>query len=244
MSDPARRGSYFLYLALAITSVVFLGFWFTYFSPLLAGQYPRVSPAVHLHGWTFFGWYLLLPLQAGLIRLRRPQWHALLGASSLVLATAMVLTGLVVLGVRMKEAAAAPAPSFFSLFGPGVFSTLLLFAVFYVAAFALRRRPGWHKRLVIVASVGGMGAATFRIASVLSGNAARSVPVGVLATNLFLAAAMTCDLRRDGRVHPAWWIGLAACLAVEAGLLVATWPPGVVVARALAWVGQVLGFLY
>ena len=27
---------------------------------MIAGEYPKVSPTVHLHGWTFFAWYLLL----------------------------------------------------------------------------------------------------------------------------------------------------------------------------------------
>jgi hypothetical protein len=32
----------------------------TYFGPLFRGAYPEVSPLAHVHGWSFFGWYLLL----------------------------------------------------------------------------------------------------------------------------------------------------------------------------------------
>jgi hypothetical protein len=38
----------------------FWGFSYTYFTPVLAGAYPKVSPAVHVHGWSFFLWFLLL----------------------------------------------------------------------------------------------------------------------------------------------------------------------------------------
>ena len=40
---------------------VYLGFSFTYFGPRLRGTYPPTPAAVHVHGWSFFAWYLLLP---------------------------------------------------------------------------------------------------------------------------------------------------------------------------------------
>ena len=65
-----RGGAHYLWLCLSASFVAFLGFSFTYFGPVFAGNYPDVSPTVHLHGWTFFLWYLLLPLQAGLVASR------------------------------------------------------------------------------------------------------------------------------------------------------------------------------
>jgi hypothetical protein len=62
MPDPRSRGSHYLWLCLSTSGIAFFGSSFTYFRPMVAGAYPDVSPVVHLHGWTFFLWYLLLPL--------------------------------------------------------------------------------------------------------------------------------------------------------------------------------------
>lgn len=235
----------FLLLTVAMTATVFVGFWFTYFGPILTGSYERISPLVHLHGWTFFAWYLLLPLQAGLIRIRQVRRHRTLGLLSLALATVMVLTGLVVVGVRMRDALASPEPSFWSANGPGVFATLALFASFYAAALLLRRKSALHKRLIIVASAAGMGAATFRIFMVGFGPLPWIALAGILVTNLFILAGMAHDLHREGRIHKAYLVGLPVCVALELGILFGTpTPAGQILSRGLAWIGTTFGFLY
>ena len=74
-SPPSRDRSSYLWMCLALSGTAFFGFSLAYFGPMFAGSYPEVSPAVHVHGWSFFAWYLLLPLQAGLVRARRVQVH-------------------------------------------------------------------------------------------------------------------------------------------------------------------------
>ncbi len=247
-SAPAatkKRDAHYLRTAIAISATVYLGFWFTYFGPSLGGTYPEASLAVHVHGWSFFAWYLLFPLQAALIHTRRLRLHRTLGSMSVALATLMVATGLLVVGVRMADAAASTQPSFWSLFGPMVFATLALFAGFYTAALVLRRKGPYHKRLLIVASAAGMGAAAFRIAGAVFGQVIWAAPVGILATNVFIVGGMAYDRLREGRIHPAYLIGLPVCLVVEAGIwLLTPTPPGRVLAGGLAWVGRTFGFLY
>jgi hypothetical protein len=239
------RHSDFLILTLAMSAAVFTGFGFTYFGPVLSGTYQKVSPLVHLHGWSFFAWYLLLPFQAGLIRTRRVGVHRTIGGLSLVLAAVMVVTGLIVVGVRMRDALASPEPSFWSANGPGVFATLVLFTAFYAAALLNRRHAPLHKRLIIVASAAGMGAAVFRILMVAFGFLPWITLAGIVVTNLFIIAGMLLDLFREGRVHRAYLVGLPVCVAVELGILLGTpTPAGQLLARALAWVGSTLGFLY
>ena len=44
---------------------------------------------------------------------------------------------------------------------------------------------------------------------------------------LFPASGMACDVRRDGRVHPAWWLGVSAIVGSKlAGTLLAFSPWG------------------
>jgi hypothetical protein len=117
----------------------------------------------------------------------------------------------------MAEVERLGRSSFWSQFGPAIFVTLVLFTGFYVAALVLRRRPAAHKRLMIVASVAGMGAAAFRILVAIAGPVGWAAPVGVLATNLFIVWEMLCDRWRDGRVHPVYRIGFLTCVVAEAG---------------------------
>ena len=243
---PARaRDRRHLGAALAISTAVYLGFSFTYFGPHLRGTYPTTSTPVHVHGWSFFAWYLLLPLQASLIHARRVRLHRTLGWLSIALASLMVASGLLVIGVRMREAVASAEASFWSLFGPMIFATLALFAGFYAAALVRRRVAASHKRLVIVAGAAGMGAAAFRIIGALRGQVMWAVPAGILASNLFIVAGMTHGHIRERRVHPAYQLGLLVCLEVEVGVwLLTPTSAGRALAQGLAWVGRTGGFLY
>lgn len=237
------RDKFFLWITVAITATVLTGFWFTYFGPIFAGSREPSAPVVHLHGWTFFAWYVLLVVQSALAHSRRVSLHRRLGGLSVALAALMVGTGFVVIGVQMANALDTGDP-FWLASGPAVFATLVLFFAFYVAGLRMRRRSDWHKRLMIIASVGGMGAAMFRLCMVLFGPDS-AMWLGLLGSNLFIVAGMVRDRLYDKRVHPAWWIGLATCAALEAGVLLLTPKPfGQALSHALAAIGRTFGFLY
>lgn len=239
------RDRRFLSNALAISAAVYLGFWFSYFGPHLRGNYPPVAVAVHVHGWSFFLWYLLFPLQAALMHARRVSLHRTLGWASLALATLMVSTGVLVVSVQMANAAKSNEASFWGMFGLLIFATLVLFAVFYGAALMRRRVGASHKRLMIVASAAGMGAAGFRIASAIFGQVMWAVPVGILASNAFIVAGMLQDYAKDKQVHRVYQVGLAVCPLIEVGVWLTT-PTmfGRALTHGLAWVGNAVGFLY
>lgn len=240
-----RSGSGYLWLALSASAVTFTGFWFTYFSPMIGGQYPEVSPTVHLHGWTFFLWYLLLPFQAGLIRSKRVALHRRLGYASIGLAAAMIITGMVVIGVQMELASQPDGSPFWQALGPGVFVTLVLFAGFYVLAIRSRKDRELHRRFILLASTGGLGAASFRVVSQILGPGFAAGFIGILLPNIIILAAIVVDLRRGGGVHRAYRWGLPASVALEAGVILSTpYLPGRLLSEGLAGVGRVLGFLY
>ena len=157
----------------------------------------------------------------------------------------MVATGSIVIGVRMRDALGARGPSFWGMAGPAVFSTMALFVAFYTAALLLRKKSALHKRLIIVASAAGMGAAAFRILAAAFGQVMWILPAAVVVTNVFILAGMGLDLWREGRIHRVYLIGLPVCFVVELGTFLATpTPAGQFIARGLAWVGNTLGFLY
>jgi hypothetical protein len=225
--------------------VTFLGFSFTYFGPMLAGEYPEVSPAVHLHGWTFFAWYLLLPFQAGLIAANRLRLHRALGYGSIALATVMTFTGLVVIGVQMQLAQQPAGSPFWKFLGPAVFITLVLFAVFYALALRFRRKRDVHKRLILLAGASALGAAGFRVLGRVIGFGPLAGVGGILLPNLIIVAAMLIEWRRGEGVHPVSRWGLPVAMVAEVGVIVATpTAAGQALSTALAWLGAALAPFY
>ena len=234
-------------LATTISAVAFAGFWFTYFGPIIDRSYPPSGAALHVHGWSFFLWYLLFPAQAWLISQRKRSLHRLIGRISVALVVLMTLTGILVLAVRVDEAVRNGGPPIWLMYGPLILSNLVLFIVFYGAGIwkAVRKDFESHKRLIIVASAIALGAGFFRLILYLSGFHPLSLPVGVLACSIFIVAGALHDLFTRGSVHAAYVIGLVAMLVIEVSLLPQVNEAGVVwVNKWLAMLGEQLGFLY
>jgi hypothetical protein len=253
---PGRPGSRAFYplLALAISSTVYWGFYYTYFGPVFGGQYPEVSPAIHVHGWSFFLWYLLFPLQAVLMATGHPRLHFTLGGVSVVMAAVMTFTGLLVASVRIAEGLNAPDPdpftAFWKHFGLLVFYSLVLFVSFYAAAIANRDRPEIHKRLMVIASASATPAAVFRIIVGLSGYYWLQTPAWVMLAafflpSIFILIGIIYDLAAFRSVHRVYLVGLPIVIGFYAlGLGLAGTAPGEAVSRFIALFSHVFGFLY
>jgi len=238
---------FFPVLAAATSATALAGFWFTYFGPIIGGTYPPTGTALHVHGWSFFIWYLLFPIQATLIATQKRTLHRLLGRLSIALVALMTLTGVLVLSVRVDEAMREGQPRIWLMYGPLILSNLLLFVSFYLAALhmAMTNRMQAHKRLIVVASAIGIGAGFFRLILFLSGFHPLSLPAGVLACSLFIFIGVIYDGLAHRTVHPAYLVGLVAMFAVEVSLLPQVSESNVIwVNQWLAELGEQLGFLY
>lgn len=249
MSDLRLSKDHLFYpaLTIAISVTGFAGFWFTYFGPIIGNTYAPAGGALHIHGWSFFLWYLLFPFQAILIARRRRVLHMMIGRLSVVLVVLMTLTGILVLSVRVEEAMREGEPRIWLLYGPLILSNLVLFVSFYAAGLrmAIKNRLQTHKRLIIVASAIGLGAGFFRLILFLSGFHPLSLPVGVLACSFFIFIGVVYDWFTRRHVHPVYWIGLAAMFAVEISLLPQVSEANVAwVNQWLAALGEQMGFLY
>ncbi|SMD43975.1 hypothetical protein SAMN00777080_2589 [Aquiflexum balticum DSM 16537] len=234
-------------LTILISAIGFAGFSFTYFGPIIRASYPSSGMVLHLHGWSFFLWYLLFPIQAIFIARRKRVFHMILGRFSVILVLLMTLTGILVLTVRVEEAMRNGGPQIWLLYGPLVLSNLVLFVTFYFAGMymAIKNRLQSHKRLIIVASSIGLGAGFFRLIFHLSGFHPMSLPVGVLGCSLFIIIGIIYDKITHRYVHPAYWAGLIVMLIVEVSLLPQV--NGEMVAwinEGLAAIGEYLGDFY
>lgn len=245
MAAPRQRNPFYLWMAVAMSCTVFTGFWFTYFGPLSRGAYPDVSPMVHVHGWTFFAWYLLLPLQAGLIRSGNVTVHRTLGLASIALGALMVGVGLLVSLVRIHLAQGPDADPFWQLLAVPIFWIWVLFTVFYVEAIRRRRRSEEHKRLILLAGAVPLSAAIFRILVRFVEFGTGVSVIACLLPVLFPLAAMIHDRRKSPAMHPVYLWGIPAMVLVIGGsFLFGDVPGGKLTIRGLAWLGGALMPLY
>lgn len=254
-ADAGRpRSRIYLGLALGMTVTVYWGFGYTYFRPVLTGAYPQVPPLIHVHGWSFFLWFLLLPAQAWLIRSGRPRAHILLGAASVALAAVMVFTGVLVASVRIEQGLSAAAPdeftAFWKDFGQLIMFNMVVFVTFYGAAIVKRNQADVHKRMMVLAGAGALPAAIFRIIVGVFGFYWLATPGWVMPAAFFLPAAfimvgMAHDRVVRGSVHRAYLVGLPVLLAAHGlGLVVVGTEAGEAVSRVMAVPARLLGGFY
>mgnify|MGYP000872085225 CR=1 FL=1 len=96
MSAENRPGErFFLIMGLILIAIVFGGFAL----PVLArsGSVGSMPVLLHLHGAVFFAWFLLFCVQAKLIGSGDVRLHMLLGKASVLVSTAMIVLGYLVL---------------------------------------------------------------------------------------------------------------------------------------------------
>lgn len=245
MNRPQPSGSFYLLITIAMSLTVFTGFSFTYFGPLFGGEYPEVSPMVHAHGWTFFAWYLLLPLQAGLVRTGNVRIHRTLGLGTIVLGAAMILVGIVVTLVQIDRALGPEGDPFWQLMGLPIFGIWVLFTVFYTEAIRRRRRIDEHKRLIVLASAVALSAASARILFQIWGFRPWVAAVGCLACLVFPLVAMIHDRRTRHESHPVYLWGVpAAALVIGGAFLLDGTPGGELMERGLGWAGRIAEWVY
>lgn len=153
---PARRRVHQFYLGVTILLIgmVGVGFWPGYFGPLVRGGVTRPW-IIHLHGAVFSGWMALLLLQVVLAATERVRLHRRVGNIGIAYGVLVLGLGIVVsfaapaIHVRTGEWTVDRAAAFMLL--PLV--DMILFAGFFGAAVAYRRKPEVHKRLILAATV-------------------------------------------------------------------------------------------
>jgi hypothetical protein len=168
----------------------------------------------HVHAFVFFGWVALYLAQAWTIASGRKQLHRSLGKLAYLFIPAMVAMGLVISIVSLRRSG---GPFFFDQ-NEFLFSNvllLLLFGVFAFAALTVRRRTGWHRRLMLMAMtvLTGPGIGRLLPMPLLIPNAWL---IGQAVTLVFPFVAMIYEWRTRGRVHRAYLWGIAAIVAVQA----------------------------
>lgn len=207
-ADEERR--FFLILTSIISAGIVAGFSVQ----LGMGRSTFAVPLpYHLHGVIFFAWVALFFTQNVLITKNHIALHRTLGMVSLGWVPLMVAAGTYLMFVVMQRTG---GPFFFAqnVFFYSNIAELLCFAALTFAALRVRRHTGWHRRLMICgfAILSNPGFGRLLPLPLLIPYAWHVMVLVVLA---FPVAGMIRDKVKLGRVHPAWWWGVATIVAFQ-----------------------------
>ena len=165
---PVRLLDKYFYfgMALLMVPIVIGGFSLTINQNLFHPSIPR--PAIlWYHGAIFFGWLLFFIFQASLVRTGNMKWHRTLGWFGVGLGGAVLALGVSTTVVMHRF-------KFFTLHQPNAFIAMsvplfdmVCFAVTFGLAILWRRKPEYHRRLVLVATCALTAAAWGRVPDTL-----------------------------------------------------------------------------
>jgi len=209
-----------IYLAIGVLmlAIAIAGFWPSYYGQILPGTL-RQPPVIHLHAAVFLGWLFIVIAQAWLAATGRITLHRRLGRFLFIYGVLVIFVGwflvLVLFAERVHAGEVTQARN--QLFVP--FTDMLFFAPVLFAAWALRRRSEFHKRLIIVATTVLLIAAAHRFIGVHIGRPPPLWPVMTVWLAPILVA-MGHDLVTRRIVHPVYVIGIAwiSCMKLRAPL--------------------------
>lgn len=215
----AAAHRFYIGIGLLAALIAALGFWPTYFGPLLAGtaEHPRV---IHVHAAIFSGWIALFGAQVVFAASGHMALHRKLGAMGVWYGVVIIVVGVFTAfsqfadridAGRLEEAQQR-------LLAP--LTDMIVFPLFFGAAILYRRRPEIHKRLMLVATTTLLVAAALRM-SFLGDPLPRPMRLLIWFSPILLGMAYDLIARRS--IHPVYIIGLAALYGLSLrGFLVET----------------------
>jgi hypothetical protein len=208
------RSVFYTGMVLALMLVVFAGFMPGYFLRMGGGE--PIPVFVHAHAAVFTAFLFVFLTQTLLIGAGRVDLHRWLGIAATVLVLPMLALGYetAIFGARRGHPFTDGAPPPGAPFADSLsflavsLGDLVLFAAFFGAALLLRRRPETHKRLMILAAIGGFAWPAITRFSLVAGIPSRMF--GLMA--LLLLALPLHDLASRRRVHWASAVGVIVIL--------------------------------
>jgi hypothetical protein len=147
-------GQYFyFFMSLLVAAVAIYGFSHTIDQNLIHGK-PARPWLLWVHGTLFLGWVAFFILQSGLVRTRNVPVHRVLGWFGAGLASAMTVVGFATAIVMRRFDMRFETPN---VAGPAAFLIIpffdiICFTVFFWLAVNRRKKPEFHRRLMLIAT--------------------------------------------------------------------------------------------
>jgi hypothetical protein len=198
---------FYLFMSLLIMVVVVYGFSYTINQNLL---HPRVQPPqiVYLHSVVFSAWVLFFILQSALVRSHNVRLHRTLGWVGAGLAVSILVLGYTtstaVLRLAIQRQLPFPTVSFLIV----EIMELVCFAVPFALAIYWRKRPDFHRRLMLIATCALTEAAFGRIPSL----PALFAPAGV---DVLIFLGVVRDIIVERRIHEVYLYALPAMIFLQ-----------------------------
>ena len=215
MSAIPHRSNIYLSAGLLGTLIAFVGFWPTYFGPLLAGTLAKTQ-VIHVHAVVQVVWLALLVTQIALAATGRIRLHMRLGNWVFAWGLVVVAVGLV---LSFKTFAAYIAAGEAPIGQRRLFAflrDLLFFTPFLFAGWIYRRRPEIHKRLMLTAATILLLPAVSRMTFL--GAPPQPVWEFMLVWPLPIYVLMIYDYATRRLIHPVYVIGVLAMLTMRVAL--------------------------
>ena len=158
-------------MAVLLAAMALVGFGPTFYFRSLFGAPPTISgttvlsPLTLLHGTLFSAWMILFIVQTSLIATRRVAVHRRLGVAGAVMAGLMVIAGLSTAVASAGRGSGPPGIDPLSFLAIPAMD-MVLFAGFVTTAIVKRRDKDAHKRLMLLAYISIIAAATARMPGV------------------------------------------------------------------------------
>lgn len=202
---PRKLHGYFVGFTLVFAAIVLLGFSRTFFVPVARGTFSKPL-VVHVHGAFFFTWTALLVMQAWLAATKRLRLHRKVGSFAGWLVLPMLALGTIVAARdTVHDFRAGDGDAALSFFY-GELADLAMFGLLAGGAMLLRNKPDYHKRWVLLGSLGLIGAAIGRIPE---------ISAYFLYIYLGLIASVAAyDFASRRAIHPATVIGATVLLVL------------------------------
>lgn len=195
----------YIWAAMACALIAFTGFARSYYLKSLFAK-PPLPALLHVHGIIMSAWCLLFVGQTYLVATQQVRLHRRLGIVGAALAIlVVVLGGYITVEATAREVRAHVVRQFHFLFGLNLVN-LLDFAILVATALALRARPEFHKRLMLLATVTLLAPAIARIVLLFTHDGMSQL----WAFDFCVLACIVPDTVLHRRLHPAfgWGAGL------------------------------------
>ncbi len=230
---------FYVWMAGTALAIALIGFIPTYFLPLIQGKF-EAEPVVHIHALILYSWVVLFCAQTWLVERGKILAHRTWGMLGIAIVTGMVFIVFTIVSLRISQASQPGQP-------PGAahavrafewvsISGLVLYLIpIFVLGIVFIRRPSIHKRLMLLFTLGLLGAPIARWFFVLLAPPtdphaplpAPGVPdfsdvppasVSILpglTGDLLVVVAMIVDWRTRGRPHPVYVVGFFYFLVLQ-----------------------------
>lgn len=217
-----RRRFYPTIAALAIVTV-FVGFAPRFYETALRDT-PGPRPFVLVHAAVFTAWMFLFLVQTSLVAAHRADLHRRLGRVGIALAASMLVLG-VMTGIEGARDGWNPGGPFRDALAFLVvsFRDILNFSGFAAAGLYYRRRPEIHRRLMLLATTGGLLWPAITRIQPIQGR----LPLMFAVLVAFLVASPVRDLIAHRSPHRVDLIG--------ALIVMASFPLGIAIGNSDAW---------